>query len=65
MAGQLASTLTGMESIWMGYSQMYEITQQWESNTSPNLNGSSIPICGVGVRNGISMKVLGVYGPFG
>ena len=35
-----------------------------ESSMSPKLNGHSIPICGMEVRNGISMKALGAYGCF-
>ena len=35
-----------------------------ESSMSPNLNGHSIPICGMEVRNGISVKALGAYGCF-
>ena len=35
-----------------------------ESSMSPNLNGHSIPICGMEVRNGISMKALEAYGCF-
>ena len=35
-----------------------------ESSMSPNLNGHSIPSCGMEIRNGISMKALGAYGCF-
>ena len=59
--GQLASTLTGVknELLRNGWSH-----PEVERSISPNLNGHSIPICGMEVRSGISMKALGAYGCF-
>lgn len=35
-----------------------------ESRRSPSLNGSSVPTCGMEIRNGISTKALETYGCF-
>lgn len=63
--GQLASTLNQDE-----FYLNELLTNVWDhpamgNSATPNLNGSPVPICGMVIRNGVSMKVLGTYGPFG